>query len=138
VDDPRIDGPTLLVVDALHRHMSADGVCWVGLRRLAQFARCAVGTVRRRLEVLADAGLLESQRDGQARTIYRAVLSPVLAEVTVEAITAAPAGVSPGSAGVSPGDTRSPEPPADLSSSCVSRDGMHSPTTTGRQPPARD
>src|SRR5690606_36799160 len=73
-----------------------------------------------------------------ARSIYRAVLSPGLAEVTVEAIRAAPAGVSPGSAGVSPGDTRSQEPPADHSSSCISRDGMHSPTTTGRQPPARD
>jgi len=94
--------------------MSSDGICWVGLRRLAEYARCAVNTVRKRLEVLEDAGLLEVQKDGQARTVYRALIpGAVDADVTVETITEAPvdipveapAGVSPGERSVSPGES---------------------------------
>lgn len=108
--DPRIDAYALAVMNALHRHMDPDGVAWVGLRRLAEVARCTVNTVRARLEVLVDVGLLAVDRDGQARTIYRALLVDEAPLEPVEAVLAGPvddaapaaAAVSSGPAGVSP------------------------------------
>jgi len=69
-----IDAYALAVVAALHVHMNAEGVCSVGVRRLAEVARCTVPTVRERLERLERIGLLEVHRNGQSRAVYRAVL----------------------------------------------------------------
>lgn len=69
-----IDAYALAVVAALHVHMNTDGVCSVGVRRLAQIARVSVPTVRDRLGRLERAGLLEIHRNGQSRSWYRAVL----------------------------------------------------------------
>jgi hypothetical protein len=97
-------------MNALHRHMDPDGVAWVGLRRLAEVARCTVNTVRARLEVLVDVGLLAVDRDGQARTIYRAQLVDEAPLEPAEAVLAGPldnaapvaGGVSAERPGVSP------------------------------------
>lgn len=107
--DDRVDAYTVAVMNALHRHMDPDGVAYVGLRRLAEVARCTVNTVRARLDVLAELGWLAVDRDGQARTIYRAQLPGATPVDVVEAVesgavdnpTGVPAGVSPERQGVS-------------------------------------
>lgn len=105
--DERIDAYALAVVMGLHAHMSSEGVCRVGLRRLASLSRCSVNTVRSRIEALRAAGLLAVQVDGRARSTYAAVVPDTSAG-------APPGGVPPVSSGdtvaVSAGDTPAVSP----------------------------
>ncbi len=102
--DERVDAFALAVVVALHAHMSADGVCSVGLRRLASLARVSVPTVRARVDALAAAGLLEVERAGRSRTTYRATFPADAAEGARPGCTE-PAGpvCNPGDESVQPG-----------------------------------
>lgn len=107
----QLDVYALAVVTALHVHMR-DGVATVGLRRLAEVARCTVGTVRARIAVLERAGLLEvHQGQGRRRTTYVATLpadAALLAEPD-EGDVDPDEVCRPTTRGVSPDDTPDPE-----------------------------
>lgn len=98
--DDRVDGLGLAVTTALHVHMSPEGRCSVGLRRLASISRCSVPTVRKRRGALVDAGWLEVECGSGERAVYRAVIPA--AEAPVEAAVDEPVAEQPGAPTVQP------------------------------------
>lgn len=61
--DTTLDPTETLLMVGLADHVNADDVCWVGIARLAAYARVSYGTARRRLATLEDRGVIaRSQR----------------------------------------------------------------------------
>ena len=111
--DERIDVYALAVAQALHVHMSHDGRCTVGLRRLAGLARCSQNTARARIGVLVEAGWLTVSGGDRQRATYRATIPPQEApERPVDNSGGDTASASPHgrcrTESASPGEARSP------------------------------
>src|SRR5690606_6317806 len=122
----QLDVWALAVVTALHAHMRG-GVARVGLRRLAQVARCTVGTVRARIADLERAGLLEVHQEQGRHTVYVATL-PADDELVAEPDEGdvEPAEVChPMQRGVSPDGTPDPDEVCHPTTAGVSPDDTH-------------
>lgn len=65
-DRPVKDSGAKLVLLTLARHADAEGYCWPSMKRISKITGLSISTIKRKIRILEDAGLVDHRRRKKA------------------------------------------------------------------------